>query len=96
MARYRNALVPGSHLALSTVTGDWMPAHLSAAMEVVRGTPNEVNVWNHREVVRMFGEFALVEPGVVAAPMWRPERPGTVTEDDARMSNIYAGVARKC
>jgi S-adenosyl methyltransferase len=78
VARYRGALAPGSFLALShsTFTGkDRRQMELGAAiLESAR------EVWRprgRRHVTSLFDGFELLEPGVVAAPDWRPDRPYT-------------------
>jgi hypothetical protein len=42
------------------------------------------------EIQPFFGDFELVEPGLVATSQWRPER-----ETDEENDGLYAGVARK-
>jgi hypothetical protein len=41
----------------------------------------------------LFGDFELLDPGLVWAPLWRPERP--VSVEEALRIWFYAGVGRK-
>jgi len=67
--------VPGSHLALSHMTGE---AHPEAAEGLFRMT-QELH-WNtplisrdRAAIARFFDGFTLVEPGLVAPAQWRPD-----------------------
>ena len=42
----------------------------------------------------LFGDWELVEPGLVTTSQWRPER-GVRRADDGTEDGLYAGVARK-
>ncbi|MGQ0837813.1 SAM-dependent methyltransferase [Actinokineospora sp.] len=92
-ARYREALAPGSYLALSAFTWDNAPAGMAGAVEVFRNSQDPIFPRTRAEIQRMFDGFDLVEPGLVYTPQWRPERPEDA--DDAVRSNLYAGVARR-
>ncbi|MBB2910365.1 hypothetical protein FHS43_001628 [Streptosporangium becharense] len=92
VARLRNAMAPGSHLVISHVTSDPEPGRTAglAATSTRAGAP-----WVARtraEIMEFFGDFELVEPGLVTAPEWRPGIGGKV--DPARMW-VLAGVGRK-
>jgi hypothetical protein len=52
------------------------------------GTPRTAE-----QVTGLFGDFELLEPGLVWAPLWRPDRP--VGQEEALRTWFYAGVARK-
>ncbi|WP_285502631.1 SAM-dependent methyltransferase [Actinokineospora sp. NBRC 105648] len=94
VARYRDALAPGSHLALSAFTWDNAPEGMAGAVEVFRHSQDPIFPRTHQEILRLFDGFELVEPGLVYTPLWRPERAEDVGDNAAR-SNLYAGVARK-
>jgi SAM-dependent methyltransferase len=75
VGQFRDAVAPGSYLALSHMTGD---AHPEAAAGLFRMT-QELH-WNtplisrdRSAVARFFDGFALVEPGLVAPAQWRPD-----------------------
>ena len=46
------------------------------------------------QVSSFFGGFALLEPGLVQAPLWRPEGKRPRAKDLEKIG-IYAGVGRK-
>jgi hypothetical protein len=91
--RYREALAPGSYFALSAFTWDNAPEGMRAAIDVFKKSRDPIFPRTHGELLRMFGDFELVEPGLVYTPLWRPDRPSDMA--DAQRSNLYAGVAVK-
>jgi hypothetical protein len=91
--KYRAALAPGSYFALSAFTSENAPEGMRAAIEVFKNSRDPIFPRTHAELLRLFGDFDLVEPGLVYTPEWRPDRPGAAT--DASRSNLYAGVAIK-
>jgi hypothetical protein len=94
LARYRDALAPGSWLTLSHVTADLMPERVTAVAEVLRASEEPAYPRTRREIRGFFDGFELVEPGVVSAPLWRPERPDDLTDNQA-YCGILAGVGRR-
>ncbi|RZQ64450.1 hypothetical protein EWH70_09405 [Amycolatopsis suaedae] len=96
MRTYRGRLVPGSWLVLSHMTvggttGEARRGVLDFA-EQYRNTSNPVWLRDHHEVVELFGDWELLEPGVVHIPDWRPERQLAGPEVDARPF-AWCGVA---
>jgi hypothetical protein len=94
IARYRDALVPGSWLTLSHVTADLMPDRVAAVAEVLSHSEDPAYPRTCAEISELFTGFELVEPGVVPAPAWRPERPEDAVGPRGRCG-IYAGVGRR-
>jgi SAM-dependent methyltransferase len=77
---FRDALVPGSYLALSHFCnpGAANPAEAKIAAESERlFTKNFGNGrWRSaEEITEFFGDFRLVDPGLVPIPNWRPDTP---------------------
>ena len=75
VGQFRDAVAPGSYLALSHMTGE---AHPEAAAGLFRMT-QELH-WNtplisrdRADIARFFDGFTLVEPGLVAPAQWRPD-----------------------
>jgi SAM-dependent methyltransferase len=75
VGQFRDAVAPGSYLALSHMTGE---AHPEAAAGLFRMT-QELH-WNtplisrdRSDIARFFDGFTLVEPGLVAPAQWRPD-----------------------
>jgi hypothetical protein len=91
VARYRDALPPGSLLALSHLTADQMPQEIAGVVEAMKNSRDPMYFRSHKEVLSLFDGFDLVEPGLVSAPHWHPE-PGV---GDPVVEGVYAGVARK-
>jgi hypothetical protein len=78
MARYHEALPAGSYLALSHLTLDGVPDPMRqqgrALEELYANTPNPGYFRDRAEFEALFGDLHLVEPGIVWAPQWSPER----------------------
>ena len=73
--QFRDAVPPGSYLALSHMTGE---AHSEAADALFRMTQDLH--WNtplisrsRADIERFFDGFTLVEPGLVSPAQWRPD-----------------------
>ncbi|HEU5470506.1 MAG TPA: SAM-dependent methyltransferase [Actinophytocola sp.] len=92
-ARYRAALAPGSYLAITHWTNDFATARSEAAEKVAN---EQINIFprTRAEVLELFGDFELVEPGLVTTSQWHPDRGDDVAKDPA-VDAFYAGVARK-
>ena len=95
IATLRDALPPASCLALSHGTADFHPpgtAGQAAAVYDKAAAPLVLR--GHAEVAAFFDGFDLVEPGLVQAPLWRPDGKSPRPKDLAKIG-IYAGVGRK-
>jgi hypothetical protein len=103
VARYRKLLVPGSYLAISHITDDGVPDRVVddlAELKRKYDTSSSPVIWRSRtEINALFGDFGLVEPGVVWTPLWHPEASGpgapVVPLAMPEESVIWAGVGRK-
>jgi hypothetical protein len=87
-----DVLPTGSHLALSHGTLDFGPdtAATGRAPGGAHGRSAAVRHRTRTEVARFFDGLALVEPGLVAAPLWYKDTP----RPDDETPGTYAGVAR--
>jgi hypothetical protein len=95
MEMLRNALAPGSYLVICHGTSDGRPEVVQAVGKVFnRSVTVQGQVRSRPEILRLFGDFELVEPGLVHMPLWRPDSPADVPSDPARYWCL-AGVARK-
>ena len=87
----RNRGTLGGNLGSASPAGDAHPPLLASdariEVESVRGTRTV-------PVAEFFTGLELVEPGVVPAPLWRPE-PNTETVRNPAEVRMYAGVGRK-
>jgi S-adenosyl methyltransferase len=93
VARFKEAMVPGSYLAICHVTADPRPQAEAPVTEIYRQTTAPMVPRSHDQVLRLFDGFDLVEPGLVYAPEWRPEWTGE--QADPVTSFVFAGVGRK-
>lgn len=90
-AAYRDAVPAGSHLAITHLTDDFTEQNVLT--DAMKTSQNQVFARTRAQVLGLFGDYELVEPGLVTTSQWRPER-----EEDARPAaedGLYAGVARK-
>jgi SAM-dependent methyltransferase len=99
VARLRDALAPGSFLALShgAVEG-FDPAEVAVAAQVYRTTSGPTGGLRTRaQILGFFGDFELVDPGLVWLSEWHPDRAANVDGDHEHPSRsaFLAGVARK-
>lgn len=93
---YREALVPGSYLALSVWTFDDAPeATRNQYMEINKPMATPAKARSRDLVLNYFTGFELVEPGLVHSPLWRPEGPDDLMLDDPGLSLTWAGVGRR-
>lgn len=72
LAAFREALVPGSYLALSHATGDFRPAAARHAAAVYDEATSPLTLRTRTQVAAFFDGWDLVEPGLVQVPLWRP------------------------
>ncbi|GAA4625290.1 SAM-dependent methyltransferase [Actinoallomurus vinaceus] len=93
MTELRDALAPGSHLTLTHASADGIPDVVAKVVEVYKKTSAPGTPRTNDQVTGLFGDFPLVDPGLVWAPLWRPERP--VSPEDAVRTWFYAGIGRK-
>jgi hypothetical protein len=94
VGRFRDALAPGSYQAISHATGDSLPELWERVVELSIRSAYPLTPRSHAAVERFFAGFELVDPGLVWAPLWRPEHPDDVDDHPERSSN-YVGVGRK-
>jgi S-adenosyl methyltransferase len=94
IATYRDALAPGSYLAISHATHELHPPEVTAFhRDLYRQTATPMTMRTREQVRGLFAGFELIEPGVVLSEAWHPE-PATVVEDPERVP-IWAGIGRK-
>jgi hypothetical protein len=90
-AAYRDALVPGSCLALSHLTNDFLALSDPRVAEAMRSTADHIYPRARADVLDLFDGFDLVEPGLTTTANWRPD---TITAAvDPQDDGLYAGVA---
>jgi hypothetical protein len=94
LSRLTAPLASGSYLAISHITDDGT-LNLDRLREINRRAGIEGVTRSRRQMKALFGEFELVEPGLVWVPLWRPESPDDLYVDQPESSGCYAGVGRK-
>jgi hypothetical protein len=88
--RLKEALPPGSAVAVSHITSEGIePEHSRAAQQVYRGASASAVPRTRAEITQFFDGFDLVSPGVTDIGSWNPE-PG---EPEVPLS-LYGGVGR--
>jgi len=95
VAHLRDALAPGSYLAITHFTGDARPdlaAKVADEFARLRITTPLIPR-THPQVLRFFDGFDLVEPGLVFPTLWRPDP--TPAQPNPGAQWMYAGVGRK-
>ena len=98
-AQLRDAMPPGSYLALSSfhMPGPELPQLRALTIEsekLLLGTLGSGRWREGEEIESWFGDWELLEPGVVPLPDWRPE-PGVEVLRDEFYHGFVGGVARK-
>ncbi|GGN34570.1 hypothetical protein FHR83_005979 [Actinoplanes campanulatus] len=91
VAELRDALPSGSCLAITHPTADFNPAEVDAAVAAATGAGMTLVARSREAVERFFGDWELLEPGLVPVSAWRPD--GKVENPEA--AYYWSGVARK-
>ena len=79
-------------LTKSHATGDVHEDHREEAAAVYQRATASMNLRTHARILDFFGDFTLVDPGLVKVTHWRPEE---FPRHDAPPIGIYGAVARK-
>lgn len=92
--RYRDAVVPGSYLAITHSSCDFATNRNEETSEMVRREQINITLRTRAEILELFKGFELVEPGLVSTSQWHPDRPDEAATDPAE-DGMWAGVGRK-
>jgi SAM-dependent methyltransferase len=96
VAQYRDALAPGSYLAMSLGTTDGVdPAKIADAQRVYRSSTAQLTYRSRAQIEQLFDGFELVEPGLVRLPQWRPDSGHTARAEQKGSRWMLGGVGRK-
>ena len=96
VAQYRDALAPGSYLAMSLGTTDGVdPAKIAGAQQVYRSATAQLTYRSRAQIEQLFDGFDLVEPGLVRLPHWRPDSAASVRGEMAGSEWMLGAVGRK-
>ncbi|WP_055588576.1 SAM-dependent methyltransferase [Streptacidiphilus griseoplanus] len=89
--RYLDATAPGSHLFLTHFRSQ--PPTTDALERVFLSMLGSGRFRTQEEIEALFGDLEMVDPGVVALPLWRPD--ATTKSSDGHSELIAAGAGRK-
>jgi len=92
VAAYRDALAPGSFLAISHAANDARPDYMARITAIYRGANAPFTPRPRAQIEAFFGDFALERPGLVNAWPYEQVPPG-MDPDLSRTG--YSGVGRK-
>jgi S-adenosyl methyltransferase len=97
VAHYRAALPSGSHLAITHMTDDLQSDKVTAVAGIVGHSRGAGQVFprTREEIATLFGDFAMLAPGLVPTGTWRPGGIGDIADDPEMNELSFAGVARK-
>jgi hypothetical protein len=96
VAAYRDALHPGSYLAMSHAgyePGDW-DGNWNDAQNQYDSNVAQMTYRTKAEVSAFFDGFELVEPGVARLPLWHPDSPDDIGDNAGRFPG-FGAVGRK-
>jgi hypothetical protein len=89
----RGAVAPGSYLAISHPTLEDCPPHLLKQINALTATsPSRYRYRTRAPIVRFFEGLALVEPGLVHTPLWRPEGPDDLFLEKPEQAFCMGGI----
>jgi hypothetical protein len=96
VAAFRDAVVPGSYLAVSHITPperNAQAADRAAGVYAKKKATSPAVLRSPKEIMSLFDGYELVEPDLVYLPQWRPNLPEAVRDPDSVW--MLAGVGRK-
>jgi S-adenosyl methyltransferase len=91
VAELRDAMPSGSVLAITHPTADFNPAAVEQAVAAATDAGLTLVARTGAAVQRFFGDWEMLEPGLVPVSGWRPD----AQLDNAETAYYWAGVARK-
>jgi len=92
----KDALAPGSYLAMTHGTEEGKPEVAHAAEKVYkRAITADLRMRPRADILRLFDGLELIEPGLVTSPQWHPESPADLPADLGKFWGGLAGVGHK-
>ena len=90
-----DAIAPGSYVAMSHgLREERNREEMEKAQEDFKSAAS-TKVRSREEIARLFEGLELLEPGLVRAPLWRPEAPDDLLLDNPEAYTALVGVGRK-
>ncbi|MGD2145413.1 MAG: SAM-dependent methyltransferase [Anaerolineae bacterium] len=93
--RIKQRLVSGSYVVLSHPCLDEASREILDRVLPLYQSTSDTKVRSLDQIRRYFDGLELVEPGLVRAPVWRPEAPDDVLADQPEQYLGFVGVGRK-
>ncbi|GIF11310.1 SAM-dependent methyltransferase [Actinoplanes teichomyceticus] len=87
----RDAMPSGSCLAITHPTADFNPDEVNTAVAAATGAGMTLVARSREAVARFFGDWELLEPGLVPVSAWRPDS----HVENQQAAYYWSGVARK-
>lgn len=96
-AEFADAVVHGSYMAISHLTGESRPEDMKKAEEFLARTATPLTVRTRAQIAQLFAGLELVEPGLVWVPQWRPDAPEDLDDFDnhPERSGVLGGIGQK-
>jgi len=98
MTAYREALAPGSYIAVSHLTHDEADEEtrdqVDSMVDVYRSSGEQLYVRDRATLARWFDGLELVPPGVTLMDEWQPDQNRTLDPDSPARWLGYGGVAK--
>ncbi|QUQ67148.1 SAM-dependent methyltransferase [Kutzneria sp. CA-103260] len=94
VAPYRDALIPGSYLAITHATGDSRPTEMRALEKLYATSSNPAVARTTQWITGLFGDWELVEPGAAYVPEWQPDNHVDLPSHPEHYI-FFGGLARK-
>ncbi len=91
VAALRDAMPSGSVLGITHPTADFAPDQVAQAVAAATGAGMTLVARSKTDVERFFGDWELLEPGLVPVSAWRSDEP----VENPEAAYYWAGVARK-
>jgi hypothetical protein len=91
VAALRDEMPSGSYLAITHPTADFNPDEVTAAVDAATGAGMTLVARNEEAVKRFFGDWEMLQPGLVPVSSWRPDE----EVHDPKAAYYWSGVARK-
>lgn len=90
-----DALTSGSYVAMNhALREERNQDEMEKAQEDYKAAAS-TKVRSREEIARLFDGLELLEPGLVRAPLWRPESPDDLLSDNPEAYTALVGVGRK-
>jgi S-adenosyl methyltransferase len=94
MKMYGSALAPGSYMVIGHGSNDLEPEVVERVAELYNRSGNPMQFRTRAQISALFGDFELVEPGLVLPNQWRPDLADEPLIEVPGVSG-YCGVAYK-